>query len=434
MSAYVDTMRTYPEVFSKFSEDNVAWNYLYMFCRLQGPKSILSCGEVRTARLPAVVMLERLRKKRCRDPQDHVFGVLGLTNLAGNINAGLIADYAKPVDEVFRDATRAIIEETRRLEVICSAQRSPFDEDDRPAWKAKLASWTPDWSEVTVTGTSLVHELAAVKLTACGNQTEAIYRFEPAGSLIVSGYLLGTIPGLAGGALPKDFGMSQSSWDQITDGGIHELSLTDEDFLKAAATVGTITQCVNMLYTMCGGQEPVNYYEGFVRTITVEWVDQDRDALEGSPRLMDSYINNIKQWYRRFCPEPQGDQERIFPKVLDENRTIKGYFTVEEYIALRLFGSRLRNRRYFVFWRVADTSIPGQIAVERVWQGLAPVTTRKEDCVCILPGCNAPVIMREVTTPDGIAYEVIGEAYVESLSHGEFEKLTNLKLQEFRLV
>jgi hypothetical protein len=72
--------------------------------------------------------------------------------------------------------------------------------------------------------------------------------------------------------------------------------------------------------------------------------------------------------------------------------------------------------------------------IKNVKQWLAPVTIRKEDCVCRLPGCNAPVIMREVTTPDGMMYEVIGEAYVEGLSHGEFEELSNSNLQEFYLV
>jgi hypothetical protein len=74
--------------------------------------------------------------------------------------------------------------------------------------------------------------------------------------------------------------------------------------------------------------------------------------------------------------------------------------------------------------------------VNRVWQGLAPVHTRKGDHVCILPGCNAPVILREAITTAGKVYEVIGEAYVESLSHGEVESLCandGLELQEFHL-
>lgn len=44
------------------------------------------------------------------------------------------------------------------------------------------------------------------------------------------------------------------------------------------------------------------------------------------------------------------------------------------------------------------------------------------------------IILREVVTAAGKAYEVIGEAYVESLSHGEVEDLSGLKPQEFRLV
>ena len=75
--------------------------------------------------------------------------------------------------------------------------------------------------------------------------------------------------------------------------------------------------------------------------------------------------------------------------------------------------------------------------VDNIWQGLAPVNTRKGDIVCILPGCNAPVILREIQTAAGKSYELIGEAYVESLSHGEVEALCakgGLELQEFQLL
>jgi hypothetical protein len=42
--------------------------------------------------------------------------------------------------------------------------------------------------------------------------------------------------------------------------------------------------------------------------------------------------------------------------------------------------------------------------------------------------------MWEVTTPDGVAYKVIGEVYVEVLSHREFEELSSSNLQEFYLL
>jgi len=95
------------------------------------------------------------------------------------------------------------------------------------------------------------------------------------------------------------------------------------------------------------------------------------------------------------------------------------------------------NRRYFVFWRQVyndDSRNPAQIVADNIWQGLAPVHTRKGDMVCILPGCNAPVILREIQTSEGKSYELIGEAYIESLSHGEVDDLRGgLELQEFQL-
>ena len=428
MSYFVETMRVNPEMFSKLCEEDFFWNHLFTFCRLQGPNRILKCGESRTVNLPTAEVLERLRGRQCSDPRDHIFGVLGLTDLAASANTGLSIDYLKPPDQVFQDATRAIIEETGRLDVICSAQRNPVMEGDVSAWKSKLKSWVPDWSETSANETSLVHDTAVVSLRACGQQTRAICRFDSSAALTVTGYLLGQVSGLAGGAVPNNYGVSEGDWDDLTDHGTREVSFTDEELLEAVWTVAMITECINMLYTMCSGKEPQQYYEGFIRTITVEWVDRSPEF------LMPTYISFIKQWYRRFWPNPQGDQDQIAPEIVGEKRVIGNSFTVQEYISLRLMSSRMRNRRYFVFWRETCSSTPGQIVVDHVWQGLSPVHTRKGDCVCILPGCNAPIILREVVTAAGKAYEIIGAAYVESLSHGEVDDLSDLKLQEFRLV
>jgi hypothetical protein len=154
---------------------------------------------------------------------------------------------------------------------------------------------------------------------------------------------------------------------------------------------------------------------------------------------MEKDVSNIKRLYQRFHPNAQGTGERSVAEPQEAERTIAGLFTTEEFVMLRLMANRMWNRRYFVFWRHIYTGISGEIGrmiVDNIWQGLAPANTRKGDIVCILPGCNAPVILREVQNTGGKRYELIGEAYVESLSHGEVEDLCakdGLELQEFQL-
>ena len=443
MSSFVETMRTYTSVFDRLTRQNFKWNYLYQFFKHQGPNMILRPGETRSKGLAAAALLQKMRIQHCREPRDHVYGVLGMTDLSGSSNDGLLIDYSKPIDQVFRDATKAIIEETGRLDIICSAQRKPIPTDSGPTWKAKLPSWTPDWSERSVTDTPLVQETDYVNLQACGQHTQAIYKFSTSGSLKVTGFCIAQIPGLAGGAPPADFGLSKASLDGITDGGKQDISLSTQNILRASWAAGTIAQCVNMLYTMTGGVEPVAYYEAFVRTVTIEWVDRRPAIMEAgvdlqqiSKRYMERSINDIKQLYQRFHPNAQAVQEQYAAESQAE-RTIAGTFTTDEFVLLRLISNRMWNRRYFVFWRQVyndDSRNPAQIVADNIWQGLAPVHTRKGDMVCILPGCNAPVILREIQTSEGKSYELIGEAYIESLSHGEVDDLRGgLELQEFQL-
>ena len=446
MSSFVETMRTYPSVFERLIREDYSWNYLYQFFKLQGPNIILRPGETRSRGLKAVGLLQRMRNQQCRDPRDHVYGVLGMTDLAKNSNDGLLIDYSKPIDQVFRDATKAIIEETGRLDIICSAQRNPTTSDSGPAWKARLPSWTPDWSERSVTSVSLVHSPDYINLQACGQYTQAIYRFNPSGSLTVTGFYIAQIPGLAGGAPPPNYGVSQASWDEFTDGGKQDISKSTENIFRASWAAGTIAQCVNMLYTMTGGAEPEDYYEAFVRTVTIEWVDRSpaiTDARVDPQQYLQVYmersIRDIKHLYQRFHPNAQRRQEQGAAESQEAKRTIGGVFTTDEFVILRLISDRMWNRRFFVFWREAYADLSkerGQTVVDRIWQGLAPTNTRKGDIVCILPGCNAPVILREIQTTARKTYEVIGEAYVESLSHGEVEELCakgGLELQEFHL-
>jgi len=448
MSSFVETMRTYTSVFDRLTRQNFNWNYLYQFFKHQGPNLILRPGEARSKGLTAVALLQRMRKQQCREPRDHIYGVLGMTDLSESSNGGLLIDYSKPIDLVFRDATKAIIEETGRLDIICSAQRTPTATVGGPAWKGKLPSWTPDWSEKSVTSIPLVQETDYINLQACGQYTQAIYKFNPSGALKVTGFYLAQIPGLAGGAPPANFGLSKDSLDGITDGGSQDISLSTENILRASWAVGTIAQCVNMLYTMTGGVEPEAYYEAFVRTVTIEWVDRLPAIMDGrvdsqqlSQQYMERSISEIKQLYQRFAPSTaQGKKEQGAAESQEADKVIGGIFTTDEFVLLRLISNRMWNRRYFVFWRQVHTDNSkegGQMIVDNIWQGLAPVNTRKGDIVCILPGCNAPVILREIQTAAGKSYELIGEAYVESLSHGEVEALCakgGLELQEFQLL
>ena len=73
------------------------------------------------------------------------------------------------------------------------------------------------------------------------------------------------------------------------------------------------------------------------------------------------------------------------------------------------------------------------------WEGklcLGPSQARREDRVCILYGCNVPVLLRERALPSGDrAYELVGETYIYGLMDGEaLDGSTDGASREFMLI
>jgi hypothetical protein len=56
-------------------------------------------------------------------------------------------------------------------------------------------------------------------------------------------------------------------------------------------------------------------------------------------------------------------------------------------------------------------------AGDDVHLGAAPEETQRDDVICVLTGCNVPVILRRTTEPD--AYQFIGECYFHGFMDGE---------------
>ena len=94
------------------------------------------------ASAPLLDVLVRLGYRYCTDPRDKIYGLLGISDLAGSSHPGLKIDYGKDstVRSVYVGAVRAIIDTTERLDVILQgfpAQRDPSHH---------LPSWTPSWT------------------------------------------------------------------------------------------------------------------------------------------------------------------------------------------------------------------------------------------------------------------------------------------------
>jgi len=92
--------------------------------------------------------IEAMAHRDCSNPRDRIYAILSLLRLYGLHE--LVPDYSQPVWRVFRDATRAMIRHSNRLDCLLASQpperlaeRQPADREPDPT--RRIPSWVPDW-------------------------------------------------------------------------------------------------------------------------------------------------------------------------------------------------------------------------------------------------------------------------------------------------
>ena len=84
--------------------------------------------------------LSRFSSNRCSDQHDYIYAYLGLMSFA---SARIEPNYNKPSTDVFIEATRAMIAESRDLLAVCLTRRGGKSLKET---SSDLPSWTTDWS------------------------------------------------------------------------------------------------------------------------------------------------------------------------------------------------------------------------------------------------------------------------------------------------
>ncbi|KAM3067243.1 hypothetical protein ACMFMF_009742 [Clarireedia jacksonii] len=93
-------------------------------------------------------------KRRCSDPRDVIYALLGLVTLEGEVEGGIVPDYARGVGEVYLDFTRLMLRGREgRLDLLCNTYFAYTESDGcDPVDTSGLStgggwpSWSVDWS------------------------------------------------------------------------------------------------------------------------------------------------------------------------------------------------------------------------------------------------------------------------------------------------
>ena len=381
--------------------------------------------------LDQLMHLSRLRD--ATDPRDHVFGLFGFTQLLCDIgkmkNPLPRPDYSKSAYIVFTESCKALVEQSKSLRLLSSV------EDDSMRNYTDLPSWVPDLT--TRGGVSLLSLANPDTYKASKQQPMITFHTENPGLLSLAGYCIDTVVGLGD--------------DDVTlaGHGAHEpfertskmlLDLPKNTYMNGQDRVEVLWR--TLIADQAQGQSPapVSIGSAFHQQLLMH-LSTYLLFLEGFQ------IDDTEETLSRLAPivylsTTSETAATLIPSIAEIIARRKVYYSIETARktdspatpAIRdLWDSLLREEQKAApFAREAATVF----TTRRIFRtrddlvGIGPRSLQVDDRIFVLPGANVPFIVRK--RADG-THNLVGEAYVHGIMHGEALDRGDLKLERLDL-
>lgn len=420
-------------------------------------------------------ILTLARMTGCENPRDKVFALLGIVPRGA---FGLTADYSKSPEQVYVEALRCLIDETKNLNCLSwvtdlSVRKFPgfptwVGEFEDKAYQSELASASVGYN---ATSGSRLDALTIVPtddrvLGARGFKIDCIV--ELAGSWAWHGKRLQFDPRWSALTLnlPKFYrSTGQTRCEALTTtlvaNDIGHLPLDhqpDMDRLKHVVkrlTCASVVRCLHRLLYYPNNEETTTGYESIASPIL-----RDIDMLsEGDNSGFAISRADVRHTEQQSCTcganLTQMDTSRTYPRrppfnfkcpyIADFHRPDSSLSSISDRIA-RL-GPTASEAEIERDWQ--DHKFGGAInrngqfrrlaRTKNGFLGLVPTSCEREDTVWLLQGANVPYVLRESKrhTADeeiGRAWEVVGDAYIHGAMQGEVWKDVKDQLVDIELV
>jgi hypothetical protein len=351
----------------------------HKFLRTMDTLRILEDGRLRRNLHKFQDLIAEYRYRRCADPRDKIYGLLGL---ASGQEVNLIApDYSIPAPQVYEQVTIKLIRNSRSLKVF--SQVYPRHLKPTGIDAIKLPSWVPDWTsrgsyaqfiDIDIRLERTRDYMASARSFASINYIEQ-------GKIALRARLFGSF-----GVL----GPPQDSDPYYNNDIFHEWG----NLLRA-------TKRHDQLYA---DSASTTYHDAYWQTLccSIAPTRVDPDMVE---RTSDHSIH--RSWYEDWWDAyiTKTDTSDLVP--------IGSSFTRAE---LELFDAFIRvstkMRKFFV-------------SKDEGWLGLAPMDAELGDRIALLEGGNVPYILRPKIGKE-TEYELIGDAYVHGIMDGQAWKVDDL--------
>jgi hypothetical protein len=323
-------------------------------------------------KLPMEGLLLTLGRCKATDARDKVFGLLGI---AGDIEHPVFeVNYQKTAKELYRDVTRHLIQQNKRLWV-CKYAGIGWERD-----LAGLPSWTPDYSKEPEKA------MLFLPYAASGSKEPNSLDTEISDDLLTCGVLVDTIRQL---------------------GPVHNANPNPRF-----------------------GEDHMEDLEGFTRYF--EWYLKTKSMFLESEAQVEEFWRTLIANNSR-PNEPSGPAEASF---VESYRSFDIYYQgVEDGTEGEASDLVIWDAVNFKEALITPSAGRRFCKTHENRFGLVPPRAITGDLICILYGADVPFVLRAVTThqDDQPKYILVGECYIHSLMDGEGLEL-GLAEQRFVLV
>ena len=354
----------------------VIWNYLNLQLRFEYNRFIgMDWSRDRLQQGLQTTLLDCLSRARSSfsmDPRDKVFGILGLASDDKTLLPN--PDYSTSVVEIYQTLTKNTIITQRSLDIL--------SEVEDPMWTLidKLPSWAVDWSAQT-RGFPFRKLPVYTHFRAAGDSVVRLDKCTTPGTLALTGNRIDTIHRCG---LP-----------------LLRLRPRDSPLLKAVNLIGAIT--LRTVSVRCIAQCRWQQWERLALTL---------NSYPHHPSASAAYLRTLIAGAP--MPDSPHDLTFLYQAYLRASGFLRGSMALA-------CSAEPNDDGVCTHWRAYADNVEAVchgrrfFVTRKGYMGLAPVSAREGDVVCILRGGKTPYVVRAERKR---GYRFVGECYVEGLMGG----------------
>lgn len=326
------------------------------------------------------------RTRKCSDPRDRVYGMLGLRINNQDSKHLIQPDYRITTALLYQELSMAMIEKSQTLDVLSHATQRSSIQGKTPG----LPSWVPDWDATVDDAYHLVYQsrLELMRLYKASGDTKPIWELDSLGYIATQALPIGVVattsPGYPVSPSSAPEGAFVETWRQLAGLPSNNTVQSDLDQQETAARE------LAFQVMICGDLAPSDWMTSNDRTM---------------------YTKAYKTWHTWFThPNPAN--------LSPETRELA--------------------REFDILLQVASLGRCFFVTEDGTW-GFGPEGTQPGDSVVIMPGGKVPYVLKRsklvsANGGDVWAYEFLGDAFMRGVMLAELFSPETPEMEEIILL